>query len=954
MSEVQSRPAAARGRSSGRGGRGGGYSTRGATRPSKPTAATNGDSKHDADSSLPTLEDEGEIGELKQKYGNKIGPIKELFSDWSDIDILYALQETDGDENLVVTRIVDGTISQWGEVSKQKKERSRVKAKNEGSGVSGTTDSGNPRSVRSGRNAQEGAGRTRGRAIDRAGRGGRGKTAPATTHGARNKETQPLSVPTEESSAWETSKPTDRATAWDDAKKSTSAADSGLTPATQTPPAAAKPDNTQKTWASMLRQSTATKPAPKPKESPAPKPAESSTTPVSVAGHTGTEPEPSAPQKPAEQHEPTPAETPAAAVPDVALPPPKDPLTESNLEHVADVSHPPATETARTEAADSWSPKPSAVPTPLSVSQQQQQAARTPISGHAATALKATERNTIRTPSFQRRVLDQEEAVRMPANRDQVERAAVQFGAFSLNGPVDEDIDGDREEPETRAQPPDDSPIAHPRASLPPTQPAPTSTPEAFSQKPVTTTLPPSGPAAAQAAVQNTQQFGRFGQIAPQEPSAFSSQKPFDTFGQQPSVAASAQSQFDTGFASQPQQAQVQPQQQPVSGPPGGAFTSAPSDFSNYYTADQQNRTPYNYYNQQFGQQQQQQQQQPQQTTQGQQEPLASQPQQRPFGGYNAPQADNLSQYPQSGIHHAQGRYGSGAGIDVQTSGNTTPNPVVSQAPQQAGQTAQAQSHGQQPHDFPYSHPYFASPYYAAYMNQFQGGYNQASYGGPYGKGSLYGQPHQYGMSPQGPYGHASSPAGAFGQSSLHRADSGVGAGIGDYGRVGSAQSGSQPGLGGAGFGGVHEAFGRGSSGYQSHTAGQPFSGPAAQQGNPPSAGDELKPFGDSSKAGAGPSPSLGTAARPGSAAANAPAQSGLPPQPSNQQGGLGMSGYGGYPSHLQGHGLHGNQSAAGGYGMSASGGQGHSSTPYGGYSGQGFGGSYYGNQPRGWGGNYH
>lgn len=109
MSETQSRPAASRGRGAGRGGRGGGYSTRASTtRPSTKNAGINGDSKHEADSSLPTLDDEGDVGELKQKYGNKIGMIKEMFSDWSDIDILYALQEADGDENLAVTRIADG------------------------------------------------------------------------------------------------------------------------------------------------------------------------------------------------------------------------------------------------------------------------------------------------------------------------------------------------------------------------------------------------------------------------------------------------------------------------------------------------------------------------------------------------------------------------------------------------------------------------------------------------------------------------------------------------------------------------------------------------------------------------------------------------------------------------------------------------------------------------------
>jgi cell division septation protein DedD len=102
--------------------------------------------------------------------------------------------------------------------------------------------------------------------------------------------------------------------------------------------------------------------------------------------------------------------------------------------------------------------------------------------------LKATtERAAPRTPSFQRRVLDQEEAVRMPGNRE-VDRAAVQFGAFNLDD--DEDIDGEREEPETRAQPPADSPVAVPRTSLPPAT-QPVAMPETFAPKP--TTNPPPG-----------------------------------------------------------------------------------------------------------------------------------------------------------------------------------------------------------------------------------------------------------------------------------------------------------------------------------------------------------------------------------------------------------------------------------------------------------------------------
>lgn len=107
MSEVQTRPAATRGRGSGRGGRGGGLSTRGGSR----NGAPNGDAKHDTDSSLPTLEDEGEVGQLKKLYGSKVELIKEIVPDWSEVDILFALRETDGDESLAVTRIAEGKLA---------------------------------------------------------------------------------------------------------------------------------------------------------------------------------------------------------------------------------------------------------------------------------------------------------------------------------------------------------------------------------------------------------------------------------------------------------------------------------------------------------------------------------------------------------------------------------------------------------------------------------------------------------------------------------------------------------------------------------------------------------------------------------------------------------------------------------------------------------------------------
>jgi hypothetical protein len=101
MSEVQARPAT-RGRSSARGGRGG-HGARG-PRSSK---QTNGD--HATSTSVDTSADQGELGELKRKYLSQLNTLKELFPDWSDVDLVLTLQETDGDLQSTIERITEGT-----------------------------------------------------------------------------------------------------------------------------------------------------------------------------------------------------------------------------------------------------------------------------------------------------------------------------------------------------------------------------------------------------------------------------------------------------------------------------------------------------------------------------------------------------------------------------------------------------------------------------------------------------------------------------------------------------------------------------------------------------------------------------------------------------------------------------------------------------------------------------
>lgn len=102
MAEVQARSQgpSSRGRGGGRGGRGG-FSAR-----SAPNRRTNGDKITIADA---TPDDDGDVSQLRKQYGEKLDTIKELFPNWSDADILYALKETDGDVEVTATRIADGT-----------------------------------------------------------------------------------------------------------------------------------------------------------------------------------------------------------------------------------------------------------------------------------------------------------------------------------------------------------------------------------------------------------------------------------------------------------------------------------------------------------------------------------------------------------------------------------------------------------------------------------------------------------------------------------------------------------------------------------------------------------------------------------------------------------------------------------------------------------------------------
>lgn len=634
MSEVDARPPATRGRSSYRGGRGG-FGRGGPRGGRKPVNGTAGDTSQPEE----TIEDQGELGEMKQKYAPELVMLKDMFPDWTDVDLVFALQEADGDVPATVDHITQGNVSQFAEV-KSAKDRARSKVK-EGTVTTGAPEKLAARGGR-GRGGFEGTRGGRGRGSDR-GRGGfrGGRGGHATTNGTA-KDATVTSVPTADSSAWDDS--TNAVTAestWDtpaedgtkDVGDTGQSAWGSVVTAETTPAAASEGAKSslipeggpKKSWASMFQAKPAPVPAQKPPAA-QPPPAE-----LVASGHVP----PAAEHKVEDLQEAEPLPPPptiqepevhsvaalsdgatpeqllsSADAEDLALTPSQDPLTEENVEHLPDESQPPMTHTA---ASTTGSIDPRNL-TPLPT--HQAPIGRPPVGGYATSAYRATGQPG-RSASYQRRVLEQHEALVMP-DHSAVDRAAVQFGSMGLNGEPGPDVDEDREDPETR-QAPQHSPPSQPRTSLPPAprqtfasqelgMPESLPTPKAAPGLPPASsqnqqqmqeaTLAPGIPNEPPQMSQNYNQYGRYGQPGMQQESVAQQQKPYDPFSHQ-----AQPTQYDH-FGTQSQQAPQQHPQQPQSHSGFGGLSSAPSDYSSYYTTDQQQRNAYNsnnYYGGSYG-----------------------------------------------------------------------------------------------------------------------------------------------------------------------------------------------------------------------------------------------------------------------------------------------------------------------------------------------------------------
>ena len=420
MSEVQSRPSGSRGRGSYRGGRGG-HSYRGGRGAAKTTRA-------DEDTvAQESFDDQGEIGELKKKHADKVPMIKEVFPDWTTEDIVFTLEEVNGDEAAAIDRITEGEVkcpsftgksliscegsaSQWGEVKKKHVEKVKSKTKD----TTTTSAESNTGSIRGrGRGGIDTRGRGRG---DR-GRGRGGRVAPQTngtraaekpaktaTNGNWDDTTAATETPADNS--WDTTATAngDGATSHDWGSTEAPKKTEETSAPTSTPATSAKPS----AWSALFAKPPPVKAAPKP------------AVPTSTAPPKPAEEKAIDQGAPIAQTQEAPHEAEGQSLtgppsdPSITLTPSKDELTEINLEQLPDVSHPTESATAASTVASTIDPH--------SQLNSTNSATRPQLSGFATSAAKATGVG-IRSASFNRRVLEQQEAVVMPGDRA-VDRAA--------------------------------------------------------------------------------------------------------------------------------------------------------------------------------------------------------------------------------------------------------------------------------------------------------------------------------------------------------------------------------------------------------------------------------------------------------------------------------------------------------------------------------------------------
>ncbi|CEH13048.1 Ubiquitin system component Cue [Ceraceosorus bombacis] len=131
-------------------------------------------------------DDTDETRALRQKYGDKLGLLKELFADWSDEDLLSVLSQSGGEIELAVGRISEGHAEQFSSV----KSKNARKKETSAPAISGSNGASAPAAL-AGRHASRGSGHassdisTRGSRGGSAGRGARGGSRGGMRGGGR-------------------------------------------------------------------------------------------------------------------------------------------------------------------------------------------------------------------------------------------------------------------------------------------------------------------------------------------------------------------------------------------------------------------------------------------------------------------------------------------------------------------------------------------------------------------------------------------------------------------------------------------------------------------------------------------------------------------------------------------------------------------------------------------------
>ncbi|CAO3573487.1 unnamed protein product [Mortierella alpina] len=396
-----------------------------------------------------------DLRHLRQEHGASLVTLKELFADWTEEDLLYAIQHAGGDLELTILRISDGHATQWGEV-KGKKKTPKTKTASE------------KQEFRSS-NSQRGgfAGRGRGDS-SRGGRGGATRGAPRALNGG-DRNGLPIKAETEITAVSDQSQneiPSAEKTENGEtaAAESTADATAGWGSAPAWGASATTNDSTTTAatadaWSAPATATTATTTNDSWGSSPAAAPA-AAPSPAAPARKVNTATIPAGSKmswakivKPAPA--PQPVVVPAPVVPSapVNIPAPEpvvpeaekivEPVVESTPEVVAPVTEEkepeaPAPEVAE-EAIEEKSEEPITAPEPVVEAEPAQAAPASPK------AVIPVGPPGLKPKAVATRRLNQDAPVVMPSGSSALQSVGVKFGSFSLN----DDSETPEAEPET-------------------------------------------------------------------------------------------------------------------------------------------------------------------------------------------------------------------------------------------------------------------------------------------------------------------------------------------------------------------------------------------------------------------------------------------------------------------------------------------------------------------------